>query len=122
MTKEIQTIDYKDWMTEALKRYPDRNITFVCPVCGYQQSVRDLEAARCPEGSWGFACIGRRLEKCRKAFGESKKKRKKKNGPCDYTGGGLLRLNPVHVRFEDGTIHSYFDFADDPLCPKEEKP
>jgi hypothetical protein len=106
-------IDYSDWVTEAFKRYPDKNVTFVCPVCKYRQSIRDLEEAGLERGTWGFSCIGRGLDKCKRAFGDGKEK----SGPCDYAGGGLFRLNPISVKFEDGTISDFFDFADDPLCP-----
>lgn len=116
MNEKLKTIEYSEWITEAFKRYPDKNITFVCPVCGYRQSVNDLKEAGAGEGSWGFSCIGRVMPNCRNAFGGNKNGWK---GPCNYAGGGLIRLNPVRVRFEDGTVHDYFDFADDPLYPKE---
>lgn len=108
-----EPITYDQWREEAKKRYPDNNIVFVCPVCGYRQSVEDYKAAKAPDGTWGFSCIGRFQEGGRRAFGGKGK------GPCDYAGGGLLPLNPVHVRLEDGGIHSVFDFADNPLVPNK---
>lgn len=107
------SITYEKWKEEAKKRYPDNNIVFVCPACGHRQSVKDYKAAGAPEGTWGFSCIGRFIKKeNRRAFGGKGK------GPCDYAGGGLLPINPVCVIFEDGTLHTVFDFADEPLAPK----
>lgn len=109
----MEPITYEKWLEEAKKRYPDNNIVFVCPVCGYRQSVEECKKTGSPHGSWGFACIGRFKPNSRSAF------QGKGNGPCDYTGGGLFRLNPVDVVFDDGTIQSFFDFADEPLMPNK---
>lgn len=120
-------ITYENWKKEALKRYPDKNIAFVCPVCGYRQTIEDYKAAGAPQGAWGFACIGRFLDKdkCRQAFG-GKNAGKTRRGPCDYTGGGLFRLNPLTIIMSGPEISSYeqcfFDFADDPLCKNEKTP
>ena len=73
---------------------------FVCPVCGHVQSVKDYKDAGAPVGAVAFSCIGRYLKVSRDALRETGK------GPCNYTGGGLLKLNPVEV---DG--ERYFDFA-----------
>ncbi|AZO39687.1 hypothetical protein EJ076_00005 [Mesorhizobium sp. M7D.F.Ca.US.005.01.1.1] len=35
--------------------------------------------------------------------------------PCDYAGGGLFKLNPIHVDDGQPEPHTVFDFADDPL-------
>lgn len=107
----MEPITYEVWKEEAKRRYPDNNVVFVCPVCGYHQSAKDYKDAGAPDGTWGFSCIGRFREGSRRAFGG------RGDGPCDYAGEGLLPLNPVHVRFDDGSIHSVFDFADDPLAP-----
>lgn len=108
-------ITYEQWWSEAMTRYPDENIVFVCPVCGHQQSIADYELVKAPIGTWGFSCIGRFINGSRRAFGG------KGTGPCDYTGGGLFALNPIHVILDDGNIHSVFNFADDPLLEKNEK-
>ena len=107
-------INYEQWLAEAETRYPDNNIVFVCPVCGHRQSVADYKLFNAPRGAWGFSCIGRFIDGSRRAFGG------KGTGPCDYTGGGLFAVNPIHVILEDGNIHSVFDFADDPLVRKDE--
>ncbi len=73
---------------------------FVCPACGHVASVQDYKDAAAPQGAVGFSCIGRFLPDPREAFGSGP-------GPCNYAGGGLIRLNPVDV---DG--HRMFAFAD----------
>jgi hypothetical protein len=118
---KMKTISHEEWIKEAIKRYPDRNIAFVCPVCKHKQTVAEYKAAGAPAGAYGFSCIGRYLDDCRKAFG-GPGAGEERPGPCDYTGGGLLRLNPINVIFTDSetgaqTEHAFFDFADDPLCP-----
>lgn len=101
------SIMYKDWVQEAQKRFgtDSNNWKFVCPVCGYVQSVGDCKAAGVPENAIGFSCIGRWKEKSRDAF-EGRGK-----GPCNYAGGGLFRLNPVTVVCPDGKEIGCFEFA-----------
>lgn len=108
-------ITYEDWKKEAKKRYGSFDkVRFVCPVCGHIATAEDWQSAGADEGAIGFACVGRWNEKCRKAFGDHGRE-----GPCDYTGGGLFKINPIHVLFpteENGTyIRQTFDFADEPL-------
>ena len=113
----MEPITYEQWLLAAKIRYPDNNIVFVCPVCGYKQSVADYKLVNAPVGTWGFSCIGRFIEGSKRAFGD-----KRGNGPCDYAGGGLFRLNPVQVVLpENGKVHSVFDFADNPIVKKDEK-
>ena len=64
---------------------------FVCPSCGHVASVQDYKDAGAPEGAVAFSCVGRYLPKSNEAFGGPG------SGPCNYTGGGLIRLNPVDV-------------------------
>lgn len=114
---KTKTISYKEWREEAKKRYPDDNIVFRCPVCGFRQSVSEYKVAGAPEGSWGFSCIGRWTGAKRLAFGAGKKS----DGPCDYAGAGLFEVSPIQVVFFDGSgetvplVRSFFDFADRPL-------
>jgi hypothetical protein len=103
-------IKHEDWIKEAMERYPDKNIRFVCPSCGYKQSVSDYKEAGASEGVMGFSCIGRLKPDADEAFGGSKN-----GGPCNYAGGGLIGLNPIRVVFDDGSSHDFFDFADMPL-------
>lgn len=64
---------------------------FACPSCGHVASVQDWKDAGAPEGAVAFSCVGRYLPKCNEAFGG------KGSGPCNYAGGGLIRLNRVDV-------------------------
>jgi len=32
--------------------------------------------------------------------------------PCNYTGGGLIGINPITIIYPDGEKHNFFDFAD----------
>lgn len=76
---------------------------FVCPSCGHVASIQDYKDAGAPQGAVAFSCIGRYLPNARNAFGTGP-------GPCNYTGGGLIRLNPLCV---DGV--RIFDFAEEVL-------
>lgn len=81
------------------------NWKFRCPSCGHVASVQDWKNAGAPENAAAFSCVGRWLQERKEAF--------TKNGPCNYAGGGLFRLNPVKL---EGMDVGPFDFADDPLC------
>jgi hypothetical protein len=107
-------ISYQDWKREIKERYPNQaDIVFVCPLCGYHQTVKACEEAGMSEGMIGFSCIGRMNEKPRRAFGGKGK------GPCDYAGGGLFQLNPVIVKIRENgneTEIGVFDVAERPFC------
>lgn len=61
------------------------------------------------KGSIGISCIGRWCKgKVRNAFSSEGK------GPCDYSGGGLFRLNPVEVDFGENNKVGFFEFGKDP--------
>jgi len=107
------TLTSDQWFREAHRRYPDQNFAFRCPVCHFRQSYDDYVKSGAKPGQIGFICIGRLYPTCKIAFGGSKNK--KKDGPCNYTGGGLFRLNPITVTFGDGQSTQLFDFADSPL-------
>ena len=73
-------------------------------VLGYF-GIQDWRDAGASEGEIAFSCVGRRLDG-QDAFDDGK-------GPCTYAGGGLFKLNPVHVtRSDDGTVRQCFDFAE----------
>lgn len=76
-----------------------RTWRFVCPCCHHVASVQDYLDSGAPLEVIGFSCIGRWEDDIRGAFESGP-------GPCDYTGGGLLGMNPVEV---DGEY--YFSFA-----------
>lgn len=99
----------KEWIAEAVKRFGEnsRHWKFKCPICGIETTYEEWVAAGA-EDSAAFACIGRFTVANRVAFGTTKQKLK---GPCNYTGGGLFRMNPVHVLLENGSELQLFDFA-----------
>lgn len=78
---------------------------FICPSCGHTASVQDWKDAGAPEGAVAFSCIGRYLPECNEAFAKG-------DGPCNYAGGGLIRLNPIDV---DG--RPTFAFVEQELTP-----
>lgn len=94
-----------EWTAEGYRRFGSDVAAwrFVCPCCGHVASVADWKAAGATDGEIAFSCIGRRVGPAREAFGEGV-------GPCDYAGGGLFRLNPVHVAYGERTVE-VFDFA-----------
>ena len=100
---------HAEWVAEATRLFgaDPMKWRFVCPICKHVATVQDWKDAGASEGSVAFSCIGRFLPECADAFsltGDTK------SGPCNYTGGGLFRLNPVTV-IKDGSEHQVFDFA-----------
>lgn len=104
----MQIMTREEWEAKGLELFgrDRKRWKFVCPACGHVQSVQDYINAGAPHDVIGFSCVGRWLPKQKRAFGD---KDVKGNGPCDYAGGGLFRLNPLEV---DGMM--VFDFADKP--------
>lgn len=78
---------------------------FVCPACGHVASAADWFNAGARSGAAGFSCVGR-WTGATASFDD-------KTRPCTYAGGGLFRLNPVHVTRADGNVVQMFAFADD---------
>lgn len=113
-TETRREIKYADWIAEAKRRFGDDSHAwkFVCPSCGHVASVGDWKEAGAPENAIAFSCVGRyakdgspvEMTRADKAF-------KGKGGPCNYTGGGLFKLNPVTVIDIDGHRHQMFEFA-----------
>ena len=99
----------EQWLAEATSRFGEDMMRwrFVCPCCGHVAAVQDWKDAGAPEGAVAFSCVGRwTSDEARGAFeGEGQ-------GPCNYAGGGLFKLNPVVVVASDGSEHDVFDFAE----------
>lgn len=95
----------EEWRAEARRLFGDDPMQwrFVCPSCGHVASVADWKAAGASEREVAFSCVGRHLEHRREIF--------EKPGPCNYAGGGLLRLNPVSVLTGKGESVNVFEFA-----------
>lgn len=107
---EIRKISHDEWLEEGIDLFGSdvKTWRFVCPVCGHVQTIQDfLDKTNLDKDTIGtvigFSCIGRWIEGSRESLtGEGK-------GPCDYAGGGLMRLNPIHVE-RDGKTQQAFDF------------
>lgn len=100
-------ITHAEWKAEGLRRFgADLNAwRFVCPCCKHVASIGEWRAAGAGDGEAAFSCIGRRVGAKRQAFGDGP-------GPCNYAGGGLFQLNPVHVDCGDAVIQA-FAFAEE---------
>lgn len=99
-------ISYPSWLAEGKAKFGDdvRKWAFVCPSCKTRITVQEYADAGAPEGAVAFSCIGRYLGKVAKEMGSSP-------GPCNYTGGGLFKLNPVMIT-GNGDPFSVFEFAE----------
>lgn len=84
---------HQEWEAQGTALFgPDQmQWRFKCPSCGHIASVQDWKDAGAPQNTVAFSCVGR-WAGARKnaAFARS-------GGPCDYAGGGLLRLNPQAI-------------------------
>lgn len=107
---EKKTYTHAEWTAEGVKRFGDNveGWRFICPSCGHVASVADWCDAGAPENAIAFSCIGRYT-------GSEKEVGDKAGGPCNYTGGGLFRLNPVVV-YVGGKELNVFDFAEAQPC------
>ena len=108
----MQTIAHAEWLAEAQRRFGNDPMAwrFVCPSCGHDASVKDWKDAGAPEGAVAFSCVGRYTGDGKSAAANAFKHG---GGPCNYTGGGLFRLNPVAVDYGDGTEpRQTFAFSD----------
>jgi hypothetical protein len=116
MAHKRVTLTHTEWQAEAKRRYSSsEQIAFTCPVCKHRQTVADYVAAGDTTMRMaGFSCIGRLLPESDTSDAFSGKP-----GPCSYAGGGLFRLNPILVTFENGTTRETFDFADQSLLSIE---
>lgn len=100
-----RTITRADWIKEGEQRFGADQLgwAFVCPSCGHVARVHDWKEAGAGQGEVAFSCVGRhRRGAADMLAGKS---------PCNYAGGGLIRLNPVTVVREDGTKTDVFEFA-----------
>ena len=104
MESTCRKLTHEEWVKEAEAKFGKDPLgwRFVCPSCGHVASVADWKTAGATEGEVAFSCVGRHIEAAHDAFHGP--------GPCNYAGGGLIRLNPVTVAFE-GKEHDVFEFA-----------
>jgi hypothetical protein len=101
---------HTEWITEGEKRFGTdiMDWAFVCPSCGHIATTRDWKEAGAKAEHVAFSCIGRWTGSKKQIFDKT-------GGPCNYAGGGLLRLNPIEVN-QEGAIHRVFAFSEVPPC------
>jgi hypothetical protein len=105
-----RTITKAQWKAEAEELFGEDAMRwkFVCPSCGYVASIQDWKDAGAERAAIAFSCVGR--------WQGSERQMGEEGGPCNYAGGGLIRLNPVIVCVldVDGNVveeHQVFEFA-----------
>lgn len=104
----VGVLSAEQWRAEASRLFgPDPlKWRFVCPSCGHVAAVEDWMNAGAKDTQAAFSCIGRYIG------ADDSHTFRKDGGPCTYAGGGLIGLNPVSVRDENGAITGVFAFAD----------
>lgn len=114
---DLVRISADAWLAEATRRHPRSllDVRFRCPSCGYVQTGHDFLALEgmtreTMEGSLGFSCIGRFIDAPQEAFTGPP-------GPCNYAGGGLIRIAPIAIEANDEERY-FFDFDVEPLTAR----
>lgn len=101
-----------DWLAEGKRLFGEdfKKWKFICPVCGNVQCGQDFLDVGCKAAAERvyFSCIGRVITDGRPI---GTMMQKQTTVPCDYTGGGLFRLNPIHVTNDEGKVVEVFAFA-----------
>ena len=95
-----------EWRQNAVDLFgPDpKEWAFKCPSCGHVQTVQDFVDVGASPQAANMNCIGRYLDEDVPGIWAEE-------GPCDYAGQGLFRLNPVRVVTDDGETVGVFAFA-----------
>lgn len=104
-------VTHAQWLDEGKALFGDDQMTwrFVCPSCGHVASIQDWKDAGAEQGEVAFSCVGRHAANAGLA---AEAAFRKNGGPCNYTGGGLFKLNPVAVDFgSGGAPRMTFEFA-----------
>lgn len=98
LIKDKGTVMYDDWVTELKRRFGNdaKQWKFVCPACGQIQSIQNFidNKIEKPEGKVYSSCIGRWV----------------KGRGCDWTLGGLLKINKLTVIY-NGNPTPVFEMA-----------
>jgi hypothetical protein len=96
-------IFYDDWIKQLEERFgkDPKKWAFVCPACGHVQTAQDFIDNKIEdfETKVYFSCIGRYINKTH---------------GCDWTLGGLLKINKMSV-IKDGQAHPVFEMAPAPI-------
>lgn len=117
MQEGFRSVAYEDFLAEVRKQgVPSEHIAYKCCVCGTIQSGMSLIRAGAGKdfaavsSTVGFSCVGRFT-----GAGSHKKGTPPGRG-CNYTLGGLFKLNTYEV-VKDGEQHPLFE----PATPAEAK-
>lgn len=111
---------YAQWVAEGTRLFGEDRMKwrFVCPSCGVKTSVAEYQAVGASENAVAFSCIGRFVPTEQRgsvvpafAGGEQVTGSRPRIG-CTYAGGGLFRINPIHVEDpkKPGVVHQLFAF------------
>ena len=77
--------------------------------------MQDWKDAGAETGEVAFSCVGRHYKDAGQMCGGKR--------PCNYTGCGLIHLNPVHVVVgPEGQVRETFEFADAPATASQVRP
>lgn len=113
----MSRMSHEQWTAKAIELFGEEPMdwAFVCPSCGFVATLRDWKEAGASSSHAGFSCVGRWMD------APDKNTFSKNGGPCQYSGGGLITLNPVTVETDSGPIIRVFDFAPrrEELIPEE---
>lgn len=103
-----RTLAFDEWNALGEKLFGNDRLSwkFRCPGCGNIQTPQELEAAGTVPDQAYFSCIGRYDGHIDTAFWDKKQ-------PCNYTLGGLFKLEHVTILTPDGKEHAAFPFASD---------
>lgn len=122
---EPERISLCAWQREGVRRFGSNIATwrFKCPSCGQIQTGDDYRRWGAPirdiDRRLGFSCIGRTIAEANPSAKVVGFMEPTQGFGCDYAGGGLFRINPLHVIYglskKDGEeeIRPTFAFADE---------
>jgi hypothetical protein len=105
----MMTVTLEEYLqTLKAQGVPKEHMAMICPMCGTIQSAHDLIAAGAGatfddvNGYLGYSCIGRFTH------GQPPPKERGTQIGCNWTLGGLFRVNTYEVVTEDGQKHPRF--------------
>ena len=98
-TSGAQPLSVAQWRAKAESLFGPNKLRwrFVCPSCGFVATVSDWQSVGAPEGAVGFTCIGAFRKSPEDIVLAVQHTFQNRGGPCNYTGGGLDKLNPMMV-------------------------
>jgi hypothetical protein len=118
---QARRITSSEWKREGTELFGEDIMKwrFVCPSCGYVQTPEQFrqykDKGAVPDDAH-FNCIGRYMDDP----DTEDRTFKQHGGPCNYSSGGLFRLNPIIV-LDEGQEISCFDFDRSKLFTADSK-